>query len=405
MIQKTKESLKKSDSNDALTELWRAFSYLGEESPPNEASSLPSKGARTQLRPKTGDLVHVHRGIEIRRVTDEWLKERGDGGVYVGKGSNGLSRSVFHETFRSSLNASQARKLLESRPLYLGENEPVSIATEIIDFFDAARAQTTPAACPWHEYFRHLVDVLLQGQLSITQLGVALKEMIRLRPSPLGLCRELLEICAIGTLDGGLKCLELLPMRLPPDTAAERQVLNVLHRLKAGSALTPMEMDGVKRLMHDAGIDAWTWIQVLLVNYLYLGRERLIGHGMVHSREWSEVQKEAGKVFVRNARLWCEGNPGINIGAWHEVSESLGELYTGKEWRKCYKLTWSSISPSIPKPGEAAKIPLSQVLPERLQKFAEDPELLRLADDEVINGRHRCPSSCGNPRRLGSNCQ
>ena len=66
-----------------------------------------------------------------------------------------------------------------------GGNEPVSIATEIIDFFDAARAQTTPAACPWHEYFRHL-DVLLQGQLSITQLGVALKEMIRLRPSPLG---------------------------------------------------------------------------------------------------------------------------------------------------------------------------------------------------------------------------
>ena len=120
MIQKTKESLKKSDSNDALTELWRAFSYLGEESPPNEASSLPSKGARTQLRPKTGDLVHVHRGIEIRRVTNEWLKERGDGGVYVGKGSDGLSRSVFHETFRSSLNALQVRKLLESRPVYVG---------------------------------------------------------------------------------------------------------------------------------------------------------------------------------------------------------------------------------------------------------------------------------------------
>ena len=181
MIQKTKECLKKSDSNDALTELWRAFSYLG-ESPPNEASSLPSKGARTQLRPKTGDLVHVHRGIEIRRVTNEWLKERGDGGVYVGKGSDGLSRPVFHETFRSSLNALQVRKLLESRPVYVGGgNEPVSIATEIIDFFDAARAQTTPAACPWHEYYRHL-GVLLQGQLSITQLGVALKEMIRLRP-------------------------------------------------------------------------------------------------------------------------------------------------------------------------------------------------------------------------------
>ena len=46
---------------------------------------------------------------------------------------------------------------------------------------------------------------------------------------------------------------------------------------------------------------------------------------------------------------------------------------------------------SIPKPGEAAKIPLSQVLPERLQKFAEDPELLRVADDEVINGRHSAP--------------
>ena len=113
-------------------------------------------------------------------------------------------------------------------------------------------------------------------------------------------------------------------MRLPPDTAAEKCVLGVLHRLKSGSSVPARELAEVKTMMYSAGVDGWTWIQVLLVDYLYLGRERVLGHCMVHNAEWTDAQKEVLKVFQRNARLFCEGDPTVAIGPWHEVSETVG---------------------------------------------------------------------------------
>ena len=375
-------------AKDSILGICKLFGFLAEDSHPDERSSLPSEGRGRHSG--VGELVHVHRGIQVRRVSADWLKWRGDGGVYVGKGCEGLSGSLFHEAFRECMDPSLVRGLLKSRPLYVGAREPVNVAIEVLDFFNVANEPSVSDVSPWVEYHRHF-EVLLRGKLSVSHLGVALKELIRLRPSSLGLCQALLEICAIGTLGGKLNCRELLPMRLPPDTAAEKCVLGVLHSLKSGSSVPARELAEVKTMMYSAGVDGWTWIQVLLVDYLYLGRERVLGHCMVHNAEWTDAQREVLKVFQRNARLFCEGDPTVAIGPWHEVSEPLGDLYSGKEWRKCYKLTWAAIRPSVPKPGEAARISLTDVLPERLQKYSENPDLIRIPDDEVINGRHSAP--------------
>ena len=47
-------------------------------------------------------------------------------------------------------------------------------------------------------------------------------------------------------------------------------------------------------------------------------------------------------------------------------------MYTGQEVRKAYKLTWASIAPHVPGPGEPA-----------LRPYVIDPELVRIPDDEL----------------------
>ena len=41
--------------------------------------------------------------------------------------------------------------------------------------------------------------------------------------------------------------------------------------------------------------------------------------------------------------------------SWEKQSQDLGDMYTGQEIRKAYKLTWASIAPHVPGPGEAGR--------------------------------------------------
>ncbi|CAE8601716.1 unnamed protein product, partial [Polarella glacialis] len=69
------------------------------------------------------------------------------------------------------------------------------------------------------------------------------------------------------------------------------------------------------------------------------------------------------------------------------VSENLGDMYTGREVCKAYKLSWAAIESTLPVPGTAARVDLAAVVPEELKPFVENPELLRIPEEEVLDAK------------------
>ena len=52
--------------------------------------------------------------------------------------------------------------------------------------------------------------------------------------------------------------------------------------------------------------------------------------------------------------------------------------------QKAYKLSWRAIEPHVPKKEGAGRISLSEVVSSELRDFVEDPDLLRIPDQEVV---------------------
>lgn len=229
------------------------------------------------------------------------------------------------------------------------------------------------------------MDGLLREGASVCTLGVVLKVCILQRPSSLGTFCRLLGCCALRTFKR--TPLELLPLCLPEDSAAELKVGAFIESLCMRVPLTADELAGVSVAMVTAGRDAWIWLQVLLTNYMFCGGPRLLGAVMFHPMKHWKAQEETLKRFARLADIFCEGDVHVPVGPWHQVSENLGDMYTGREVCKAYKLSWAAIESTLPVPGAAARVDLAAVVPEDLKPFVENPELLRIPEEEVLDAK------------------
>ena len=74
----------------------------------------------------------------------------------MAKDVKALSGSVLHEAIRECMDPSLVRGLPQSRPLYVGAREPVSVAIEVLDVFNVAKNPRVSDVSPWVEYHRHL---------------------------------------------------------------------------------------------------------------------------------------------------------------------------------------------------------------------------------------------------------
>ncbi|CAE8627063.1 unnamed protein product, partial [Polarella glacialis] len=349
------------------------FGFLGsEEEPSGSASFRGLKGrasaevVRSAFEAEVAEQLSCYKGIRILLWHEGWTLA--DGGVYVGRGTKTLARSVFQEAGVKEMDPAMVHKTLDGRPLYVLRRE-VECAHFLIDEFQI-RAEPAWSLERWHQ----VLDGLLREGASVCTLGVVLKVCILQRPSSLGTFCRLLGCCALRTFKR--TPLELLPLCLPEDSAAELKVGAFIESLCMRVPLTADELAGVSVATVTAGRDAWIWLQVLLTNYMFCGGPRLLGAVMFHPMKHWKAQEETLKRFARLADTFCEGDVHVPVGPWHQ-----GERC------KAYKLSWAAIESTLPVPGAAARVDLAAVVQEDLKPFVENPELLRIPEEEVLDAK------------------
>jgi hypothetical protein len=260
-------------------------------------------------------------GVKISEWTEAWSRE--DGGVYVGRGDNVLTCSIFQERFWAELEVAEVQMALKGRTLYVKKGEEV-LARELVDYFKITIGKCMDLAA-WHE----VAHGLLKDGVTVCSMGVIVKLLLRLRPGALGTFARLLPCCAMKTFKR--TPVELLPMKLPGDTEAEASLMISM----IGTPLLG-EREGLPEVdKRQAGIDAWVWLQTLLLNFMFCGGKRLLGSVMAHPAVHSPAQKKVLERLLSQAKIFCEDNSAVPDGPWHKVSENLGGIFTrARKWSR-----------------------------------------------------------------------
>ena len=81
----------------------------------------------------------------------------------------------------------------------------------------------------------------------------------------------------------------------------------------------------------------------------------------------------------------CDG--AVVADTLEKAADELDDMYTGPNLGKSFPLTLAAILPTTPGPGEAARIPLADVVSEGVKPYVESPADLRIPDEELINPR------------------
>jgi len=116
-----------------LSRLMRTRPELG-----NEYLRPPWTGAAEAVPepldpPAGGRVLEDYRGVKIILATSAWWSNPGDGGVYVGNGSAFCPRSNFWGDAKEKISPVTGRLALVRRPLYVGAEDEVWNAKELVD--------------------------------------------------------------------------------------------------------------------------------------------------------------------------------------------------------------------------------------------------------------------------------
>ena len=109
-------------------------------------------------------------------------------------------------------------------------------------------------------------------------------------------------------------------------------------------------------------MDTWSHLQISLVNFLWCGSGQVLGQVFAHPAEWTQIQGTTVERFRKYAALFVEDHARMDIGSWEMVRQEPGDMYTGREIQKAYKVSWQAIAPHIPGPGEAGRIGFAQTV-------------------------------------------
>ena len=367
------------------------YKFLLEEHEPEVTSAFrqrlgfaPGRREISEAPQVQGKALMTYKDVAVFELPDVWNAE--DGGIYVGDGSATVTRSVFREHFAKSIPIHLAQQALNGRRLYVLKDE-VSAAKEVIDAFQI-KAGNCWDQSTWKQWLRFWLDK--PEGLSISFVGLVLKVGLSAKPGQLGNFVRVLPACA-RTHFRSTPC-ELLPIALPEDTANERKVIDCMFRCWNAGAVAEEEMKEIAEASLKAGHDAWTWLQVLLIDYLYCGSGRVLGQVMPHPTVPTVEQQETLKELRRFAELLVQGDQfPVQIKEWETLRQDLGDLYAGKEVQKDYPLTWRAIAPHVPGKNEAGRISLSDTVSEELKPYVDDPGLLRIPDHDLGEIRHAAP--------------
>jgi len=327
-----------------------------------------------------GNLWGTHRGVEIRLMPSNFS---GLNGVFVGKGRKEQPDSIFTKERLPTLRINVVKDMLTGRRLYVAAGNE-SWAKELIDKLEL-EGGTILEMGTWTKGLRKLFSKPLTLKLA----GVMLKTMLLHRPGHLGNFTRSFLCCALETFQKS--AVELLPMALPPGTAEESKLIELLTETAfIDEPLQNEELERFEQMAETTGAEAWVWLQVLMMNAMYCGggTARMLTDTMSHSIVWTDAQAEVVTRQRDYAQAWVEANDEkLTLGEWDELSEDLSGIYTGAGVGKSYPLTLEAIRPTTPGKGEAGRVDLREVVSEELKPFVETPELLRIPDEELTHPR------------------
>ena len=373
---------KEAPSETLLDIVERRFSVLVDQEGPQISQSFaellgypaPAKDASQEER---GTLLETYHGVEIREWFPGWMGA--DGGCYVGHGGGGLTCSVVQEAYKDQLVKGLVKEALDGRPLYVRRDEVEAAKEVIVTYVLGNEAQAGWTEQVW----RRWVGFWLLGRPSAPAsfLGVVLCLGLRARPGPLGSFLRLLPCCAREHFKQ--TPVELLPMALPQESQALSRVMKVMVEAWAAQDLPSETWLEIVGLTSAVGVEAWTWLQVALLNFMWAGSTQILGRVLPHPAQWTKEQKTTAARLEKYSELFVAGGEEVEIGSWESVRRGLGEMYTGREVQKAYSLSWAAIEPHVPGPGEAGRISLSETVAPELKPYVEDPQLLRIPDQEL----------------------
>ena len=330
-----------------------------------------------------GQLLGVWQGVEIRAVGKDWTREEG---VFVGKPHKDDGSTIYHREFVGQLDKEKVRKSLIGQKLYVKPHE-VDEAKWLIEEFRLS-AGPSVSSDQWTRMFK----VAVATPRSLSLCGVVLMSFIQCRPGEVGNLARALPCCALKTFQRS--SVELLPLPLPKLTMKEEQLYNEVcaQLLREGGEIAGESAER-QEMIRKLGVKAWTWLQTFVLNYMYCQGvgHRMITDGMMHLEEPTKIQTECLSRLEGFSEKWVnyQADEHISGKSWEEASQDLGDMYTGANIGKSYPLTLKAILPTTPGRGEAARIPMAEVVSYGVKPYVEDPSLLRISDDELIAPRTR----------------
>jgi hypothetical protein len=345
-----------------LSRLMRTRPELG-----NEYLRPPWTGAAEAVPepldpPAGGRVLEDYRGVKIILATSAWWSNPGDGGVYVGNGSAFCPRSNFWGDAKEKISPVTGRLALVRRPLYVGAEDEVWNAKELVDKW-CLHAQSD-AALPTTqvEGLRELRTLVGEG-LSVCGLGLVLKYVLLGRPSQLGNYARVLPTAALKTLQAELT--PLLPMKMPEASSMEVKVVRTLQRLKEGLEVQQGDREEVQRELSEVGKSAWEWMCVLALNWAHRGVKKEETFAPFHASDHSSAQKAVMQRIVRCVAHFCAGDKRVEPRQWEEMSMKRGPGHCGGVLHQAYAISWEAVKETfwtLTPSGDAKRQKFSRLL-------------------------------------------
>eukprot|EP00435_Cladocopium_sp_Y103_P045431 s1644_g13.t1 len=290
--------------------------------------------------PAKTPMIKEYKGVKIMQATPAWWANPGDGGTYVGNGTLFCPKSNFWGDAKDKVAPEVGHQLLGKRSLYVGSEEEVWNAEELVDKWSLHRHDDVPALVSRIDSIREL-RTLVGERLSVCSLGLVLKYIVLGRPSQLGMFARVLPSAALKTLQAETS--PLLPMKLPDPSATEKRVMSVLQRLKLGHAVDQADRAEVQRELAEVGKSAWEWLCALSLNWAHRGSKKDEVFAPFHAIDHSLAQKKVMRRIVCCVARFCAGDKTVEPQPWEEMSMKRGPGHWGTPLRRAYPISWSAV--------------------------------------------------------------